>query len=278
MKYRSIFTVWDGLENSRSTFQTALQLARVNDAHLSVLCIGYEMIQPAFGYVDVSSTMVNENYADARNQVEELKREVTSILEVEDVKWGVETIISQTPGLSHAVGDAARFSDLVILPKPYEKDGNEKAANIVEAALFEGNVPVLVHPSNSVKNFGKRVLIAWNESNEALTAIRAALPFISAAEAVEIVIIDPARHDTDRSDPGSAISTMLARHGVSVEVSILPRTVSRISDILNQHITETGADFLVMGAYGHSRFRERILGGATRNTLESVLVPVLMAH
>lgn len=273
MKYRSIFTVWDGLETSRSTFQTALQLTRVNDAHLSVLCIGYEMIQPAFGYVDVSSTMVNENYANARNQVEELKKEVSNILDVEDVKWSVETIISQMPGLSHTVGDAARFNDLVVLPKPYEK-----AANIVEAALFEGSVPVLVHPSSTVKSFGKRVLIAWNESNEALTAIRAALPFISAAEAVEIVIIDPARHDTDRADPGSAISTMLARHGVSVEVSVLPRTVSRISDILNRHITETGADLLVMGAYGHSRFRERILGGATRNTLESVLVPVLMAH
>lgn len=278
MNYRSIFTVWDGLESSRSTFETALNLARANDAHLSVLCIGYELIQPAFGYVDMSSTMVNENYADARNQAEGLKQEVTTILDVEDVKWSVETIISQMPGLSHAVGDATRFNDLVVLPKPYEKDGNVKAVNILEAALFEGSVPVLVHPSSTVKDFGKRVVIAWNESKEALTAIRAALPFISAAETVEIVIINPARHDTDRSDPGSAISTMLARHGVNVEVSILPRTVSKISDILNRHITETGADLVVMGAYGHSRFRERILGGATRNTLETILVPVLMAH
>lgn len=278
MAYKSIFTVWDGLENSRAAFQAALQLTRDNDAHLSVLCLGYDRFQPAFGYVDIAPMMVNESFADARKQAEDLEREVTGILENEYVKWSIQTEIAQLSGLSHIVGDAARFNDLVVLPQPYANDGDENPASIVEAALFEGNVPVLVQPMSGTESFGKRIVIAWNESNEALTAIRAALPFIRAADTVEVVIIAPDRHDADRSDPGAAISTMLARHGVSVDVSVLPRTVSKISDILNRHITESGADLLIMGAYGHSRFRQRILGGATRNTLETAPVPVLMAH
>lgn len=278
MTYKSIFTVWDGLENSRPTFNAALQLAKQNDAHLSVLCLGYDRFQPAFGYVDIAPIMVTEGVTDARNRAEELEQEVSRILEIEDVKWSSETQVAQVSGLSHVVGDAARFNDLVCLPQPFDNDGDEQPAGILEAALFAGNVPVLVYPSTGAKSFGKNIVIAWNESNEALTAIRAAMPIIKAADTVEIVAIATGRHDSDQSDPGAALSTMLARHGVKVTVTVLPRTVAKISDILNRHITETGADFLIMGAYGHSRFRERILGGATRNTLETTTVPVLMAH
>ena len=278
MTYKSIFTVWDGRESSRAAFQAALQLVRKYDAHLNVLCLGYDRFQPAFGYVDISPIMVNDSIVDARNQAEELEQEVKAILEIEDVNWSVETGIAQLAGLSHVIGDAARFSDLVVLPQPYDNDGDEKLARIVEAALFEANIPVFIHPTDTVESFGKRIVIAWNESNEALTAIRAALPFIQAADKVEVVIIAPARHDSDRADPGAAISTMLARYGANVDVTVLPRSVPKISDILNRHILETGADMLVMGAYGHSRFRESILGGATRNALESAAVPVLMSR
>ncbi len=278
MAYKSILTVWDGLESSQATFQAALQLTRENDAHLSVLCLGYDRFQPAFAYVDIAPVMVNESITGARKQAEDLEREVRGILEIEDVKWSIQTEIAQLSGLSHIVGDVARFNDLVVLPQPYTNDGDDKPASIVEAALFGGNAPVLVHPTSGMKSMGKRIVIAWNENNEALSAIRAALPFIKAADTVEVVIIAPDRHDADRSDPGAAISAMLSRQGVSVSVSILPRTLSKTSDILNRHVTESGADFLIMGAYGHSRFRERILGGATRNTLESAPVPVLMAH
>jgi nucleotide-binding universal stress UspA family protein len=71
---------------------------------------------------------------------------------------------------------------------------------------------------------------------------------------------------------------MLSRHGVSCEIDVLSKSLNRVSDVLNRHITDTGADLLVMGAYGHSRFREAILGGATRNMLEHATVPVFMAH
>ncbi len=120
--------------------------------------------------------------------------------------------------------------------------------------------------------------MAWNESVEALAAIRAAMPLLEAAELVNIAIIDPPSHAPDRSDPGGALAEMLARHGITADVSVIARTMPRISDVLARHAADQEADMLVMGAYGHSRLREAILGGATRNMLEQADRPVLMAH
>ena len=97
-------------------------------------------------------------------------------------------------------------------------------------------------------------------------------------EAVEIAAIDPSPHGPERSDPGGALCQWLTRHGARAEIAVLARTLPRISEILNRRATETGASLIVMGAYGHSRFREAILGGATRGMLEQAAVPVLMAR
>jgi len=138
---------------------------------------------------------------------------------------------------------------------------------------------VLVVPDqNTAKGQFKTVLVAWNESIEAMAAIRKALPFLIGAEQVRIVVIDPPQHGPERSDPGGLLSQMLSRHGVNCEIDVLSKTMTRVSDVLNRHAEDTGADMIVMGAYGHSRFREAILGGATRNMLENAKIPVFMAH
>ena len=150
---------------------------------------------------------------------------------------------------------------------------------IVEAALFKTRVPVLILP-DGVRDWTppERVVIAWNQSPEALAAVRGAMAFLSAAKAVDIAIVDPPRHAPERSDPGGQLAEMLSRHGVRSDISFLPRTMPQVSTVLARHCRDFDADLLVMGAYGHSRLREEILGGATRNMLEAADLPVLMAH
>jgi len=173
----------------------------------------------------------------------------------------------------------ARFSDLVVQPRPYGDSHGIEDEAIVEAALFDGHAPVLVVPDTPLSpDLGRRIVLAWNQSDEALTAARAALPMLVRADAVNIAIIDPPDHGPERSDPGGAMSQFLSRHGTRTEVSVLARTMPRISDVLLRHCGDQNADLLVMGAYGHSRFREAILGGATRNMLEQTTLPVLLAH
>lgn len=111
-----------------------------------------------------------------------------------------------------------------------------------------------------------------------MQAVRRSLPFLKAADLVRIVVIDPPTHGPERSDPGGMLSQMLARHGVNCEIDVLSKTMTRVSDVLKRHAVDTDSDMMVMGAYGHSRFREAILGGATRNMLEQAEIPVFMAH
>ena len=124
---------------------------------------------------------------------------------------------------------------------------------------------------------GAKVVLSGTRA-EALEAVRKALPILKQADRAEIVMVNPPPHSPEKSDPGSVISMMLSRHGVKAEVTSLARTMPRIAETLNRHVAEHAIDLIVMGAYGHSRFREALMGGPTRDMLESTKVPILMAH
>ena len=278
MAYKSILTVWDGRETGKAALDLAVEMVKAEKGHLNALCLGIDRIQPGLYYAGATPAVMSESIDTAREEARSNEAEVTDLLKDTGVNWSVQAMVAQTSGISHLVGQAARFNDLVILPKPYGDEAPEEAAIVLEAAMFEGHAPVLVCPPSTSGIPGKRVVVAWNESPEAMAAIKAALPIISKADSVDVAIIDPGRHDEDRADPGSELSKMLSRHGANVTVSVLARTVPRISEVLQRHAADLDADMIVMGAYGHSRFRESILGGATRDMLEDVAIPVLMAH
>jgi nucleotide-binding universal stress UspA family protein len=195
------------------------------------------------------------------------------------LRASVESVVTQLGALTDVVASRARYADLVVLPLPYGKARGVEDEALTEAALFEGMSPVLIVPPSGMKTASpKRIIVAWNQSREALVAARRAMPFLRRAEMVQIVVIDPPTHGPERSDPGGLLCQLLVRHGVHAEVSVLARTLPRVSEVLARQVRDMDADLLVMGAYGHSRFREAILGGATRDMLEAAEVPVFLAH
>lgn len=282
MAYKSILTICSDPARAQQTFATAASLAIAQDGHLDALALGVDRAQLGYSYVGASAIIMQAAQENATADVKAVEAAVRKAGNAAgpSLRWSSEGAIAMIGGLADLIALRARFADLVVLAKPYgEKHGDEEEA-IVESAMFEGQAPVLVLPDADLdaSNIGKRIVIAWNQSREALNAIRRALPFLKHADQVWITIIDPPQHGAERSDPGGALCQMLVRHGVKAEVSVLARTLPRISDVLARHCRDVDADMLVMGAYGHSRFREAILGGATRNMLESASVPVFMAH
>ncbi len=279
MAYKSILTIWDGRDESRAALDQAIRMVKVENGHLNVLCLGIDRIQPGLYYAGATPMVMGESIEMARQEAQEFEASATAILENSGVNWSCQAMVAQLNGLSHVVGMTARFNDLVVMARPYGGGSGEEAAMVLEAAMFQGHAPVLVCPPDAADQVpGKRVVIAWNQSAEAMAAIRAALPMIRDADAVDVAIIDPPQHGEEQADPGFELSQMLARHGASVSVSVLARTVPRIAEVLQRHASDFNADLIVMGAYGHSRFRESIMGGATRDMLEDVSLPVLMAH
>lgn len=279
MSYKSIATVVTDSETNEAALRAAVKLTGDQQAHLDVLCLGIDHTQPGFYYAGANALVLQDNLVSAQNEAQELERLISARLNKEPIRWSVDALTVQTVSLTSAVAHHTRLTDLVVLPKPYGPGRGHEAEAILEATMFEGQVPVLVIPDGAEwPEQIDSIVVAWNESTEALDAIRAALPLLQAAGSVNIAIIDPPPHGPDRSDPGGQLSQMLVRHGVKAEVSVLARTMPRVSDILIRHSADRDADLLVMGAYGHSRFRESILGGATRNMLEMSEIPVLLAH
>lgn len=278
MAYKSILTVATGGGIEGGALDGAVAMAEAHDAHLEVLALGVDASTPGYYYAGANAMIEQQAIERARDEATATEDAVRAFLTGRAVRWSVVTAVAQIGTISQIVGGHSRFSDLVILPKPYGEGRSSADEAVLEAALFTGNVPVLVLPEGQVLSDPRRVVVAWNESAEAMGAIRAALPLISAADVTSIVIVDPPRHSSDRSDPGGFLSQMLSRHGAKPEVAVVAATMPRIADVLARHCTDRDADLLVMGAYGHSRFREALLGGATRDALEHAPLPVLMHH
>ncbi|MFP1642984.1 universal stress protein [Pontitalea aquivivens] len=279
MSYKSILTIVTDAEAARAQIDTAVAMARREDAHLDVLCMGVDRTQTGYYYAGATAFIQQETIERAQDDARGLEAAMRERLAAEDIRWGAEAIVAQLGAISAVVGMRARFADLVVMGRPYAKGRGQEIEAVVEAAMFEGQAPALVVPDGYAGQIApRRVVVAWNQSNEAMSAIRKALPLLKAADLVDITIIDPPTHGPERSDPGGQLSQLLARHGVKAEVSVLAKTMPRVSDVINRHVRDSNADLVVMGAYGHSRFREAILGGATRNMLENAETPVLMAH
>ena len=281
MSYKSILTVVTNAADAAHQIAAAVDLARREDAHLDVLCLGIDRSQTGFYYIGaapMAPVFLPDLVDRARDEAKAAEAAVRRQLAAEDIRWAIDSGVVLAGAVAAHVGTLARFSDLVVLPRTQGTSGEFDADGIVEAALFDGQTPVLLMPSDKPVAYGRRVVVAWNQSNEALRAVRAALPILKSAAAVDVAVIDPPAHGPERSDPGGLLSQYLARHGVKAEVSVLARTLPRIAENLCRHIADIGADMVVMGAYSHSRFREAILGGATRDMFERAQVPIFAAH
>ena len=281
MAYKSLLTVATTAGNLDPAFSAAAAIAQKMDSHLDALALGVDRTQVGYSYVGSGAVIlqVAMDRAEEEARLNEAAVKAASAAQGQDLRFGLETAVTQIGALTELVANRARYADLVVLPKPYGKTSGPEAEAVIEAAMFEGMAPVLVVPEAGMASAEpKRIVLAWNQSREAMVAARRALPFLKRAERVTITVIDPPPHGAERSDPGGLLCQLLVRHGVKAEVSVLARTLPRVSDVLHRACSDLNADLLVMGAYGHSRFREAILGGATRNMLEQAEVPVFMAH
>ncbi|MBJ7251856.1 MAG: universal stress protein [Acetobacteraceae bacterium] len=170
-----------------------------------------------------------------------------------------------------------RYADLLVLG---QDDPEGDSAGLLEAMVFDCGRPVLAIPfARSFKTIGKRVLVGWNASRAASRALHDALPLIAKAETATVFLANPKRGlGGHGEEPGADIARHLARHGMKVEVAMAIADDVPDSALLLNHASDMGADLLVMGAHGHSRLREFILGGMTRSLLREMTVPVLLSH
>ena len=277
MSYNIIATIVTDTDKSTEGLDAAIALADRMDAHLDIYIVTVSHTETNNYYMGAEALMVAEQTRDAMEMRKTLEKWVKDRMAGEILRWADHSATVQGPALHGYLARKLRFSDLVVMPRPYQ--GDQETAAIVEACLFAAERPVLMIPDGcALPAADAHVLMGWNDGAEALSAARAALPLIKQAEVVDICIIDPPMHAADRSDPGGAMAQYLMRHGARTEVAVLAQTEPNVGEMLMRRAREVGAQMIVTGAYGHSRLREAVFGGATRSLLEQATIPILMSR
>lgn len=281
MAFKSVLCVASDPSRAAALLASLQPLLLAHEAHLDLLALGIDRAPVGYAGTMAGIAALQASHAVADREAAETAEALRAAAGTlpAGIAWSVETDVAQASLLTAAVGDRARYADLVIASRPYGEGRMPEEPVIVEAALFDGRAPVLILPDGfTAPARVTRAVVAFNESPESLTAARRALPLLRGAAKVEVLVVDPPSFGPAAEDPGGPLCRWLVRQGVKAEVVVSARTKPRVSEVIAERVRDAGADLLVMGAYGHSRLREAILGGATRNTLETAEVPVFLAH
>lgn len=285
MAYKSILLHLQDAPGAEDSRQLAIKLGRDHEAHLTGLAVGVEPTVPTYGYHPMLIEALEVQREAIAEEAGALAQAFNRQMEQEGLAADSRVEVS-LPGLySDTICRHARYSDLVIMTQPDPDKPNPAGRHLPEHVILGCGCPVLLVPyigttSNATNGaFGKRVLVAWNASREASRAIRDAMPLLTRAHEVHLLVVKPKTGpDGHGEDPGADIALYLARQGCKVEVQTIKATNLAPEEAILSSLTDFGADTLVMGAYGHARLRELALGGATQHILEHMTVPVLMSH
>ncbi|WP_043621388.1 universal stress protein [Ensifer sp. ZNC0028] len=278
MTYKTILAVV-GVDHSAEDLRAAAQVCASANAHLSLLIVKLAASPPIGDFAAaISIDWLNERQREV-DKLESCVARATDILTREGISFSVETKYTEAAWADDEIGERARYADLTLVGDGLMLDP-ELRSRTIDGALFNSARPVLVLPKGKPARLDpKTVVLAWNSRLEAARAVREALDLLKGAKIVHVTMVDPrSAYGKNGEEPGADIAGYLARHGVSVSVERLPSGGHRVDDVINRFASDVAADLIVMGAYGHSRMRERVFGGVTRSMLENAVVPVLMAH
>jgi nucleotide-binding universal stress UspA family protein len=283
---KTIMVQSTGHANDEAALETAYLIARLFSAHIESV-----HISPTWAQFATSMAAQNLDSAISPTEaIESFEQEIDSAVSrarasFSDLckRWSVsEAVEPVTPervtarfrevkGAADRVLIAeARFYDLVVVPR--STDG------LIDSLVLNAGRPVVVAPQTAPENLAPAIAIAWKESAEATRAITAAMPLLKRAGKVLFIGAD------EGSGPDAVIESMarmvqaLAWYGIRAQAHSVNPGGRSVADAIVQCAIGNGADLLVMGAYGHSRFREFILGGVTRDVLSECALPVFLFH
>jgi nucleotide-binding universal stress UspA family protein len=284
MKLQDLLVVLDGSARSDAVLDVAIGLARRHDAHLTGLC-PVDLLFTAYygpalgGYPQLAALReaADQLSGETLEKAKAIEAKFLARLEQNGVRGAWEVATGAAPA---AVARRARTADLLVISQNDPDHPLPPPANhLTVDALMTAGRPVLIIPfAGEFASIGSRVVIGWNGSREAARAAQDSLLLIEPTASVTVLTVEHGSR-ANRAIPAADLAEHLARHGLKVAAA---RTFADHSisdgDALLAYAFDSGADLLVIGGYGHSRLREIILGGVSRELLDHMTLPVLMSH
>jgi nucleotide-binding universal stress UspA family protein len=275
--YKTLLVPVDGRPRSTRSVEVACRVASAFDAHVVGLFVEPSIRLPAMAFGEAFVAEIGEMALAAAGQLAKAARanfdSAVAATGHNKTEWRTVTGDRTT-----AVAVNARYADLVVINQTDATDPG--ASNFADSVLLALNRPALLVPhAGAVNHVGQNVLVCWNASAEAARAVTDALPLLKRAAKVGVMAVEGTPSVEGHGErPGADIALFLSRHGVKAEVMPTPSGGIDVGNVILSRAYDQGADLIVMGAYGHARLRQMVLGGVTRTILESMTVPVLMSH
>lgn len=282
MSIRDVLVALDAGPSTQERLSIAATLARSHDAQLTGLHVvpppdfAYTVGFGEFGSAGLIEKLIADYEVRTTKEAAAVEAQFTTLARQQDVTAAWLKLDGDPVGDTVA---QARFTDLLVIGQMMPDGFTPSAPNPADVIISCGK-PVLVTPhAGKYTTIGRRVLIAWDGSRESTRAVADALPLLRKADAVTILTIDEdSEQDTGTLPAAEPLARHLSRHGVHAELIAQKSDGKPAGDLLLAQAADRSIDLLVMGCYGHSRFRELILGGATETMLDSMTVPVLFSH
>lgn len=270
-----------GTAGDAGALEAAIAMAGHLGAHVSVLETVNLPVPVPSPWGLIPDATLSRIYTDLREQGRAGAARWRARLEKAEISSDVriaEVLFAEPAG---AAAQHARYADLSVLTGV---PGDPRAAELVHgffsALLMDAGRPVLVMPVDHRAVFPlTHAMVAWQPRREAARALHDALPLLRTAASVDVAIVeDSGERPEDGTQAGADVASHLARHGLKVRVVMLRRQGRSVAATLLQHGFQSEARLMVAGGYGHSRLREWVLGGVTRELLENPQIPVLFSH
>jgi len=278
MAFKDILVIMDNSKACAARLDVAVNLAREHDGHLIGLFVRTTPYVPQF----VMSQLGPEVAEVQRQHAEDAAAAAKALFERKT--QGVHSEWRAVDGmLIDQCTLHAKYVDVVVAGQhDSDDDLADGQGELIDHLVLDAGRPVLVVPyAGTFESVGRRVMVAWNATREASRAAHDALPVLCKADRVEVVAVNGHNgHGRDGHGdlPAADICTHLARHGVKCEAEHIEARDMDVGATLLSRAMDESIDLIVMGAYGRSRIRELVLGGATRHLLRHMTVPVLMSH
>ena len=255
----------------------AISLAAGFSVHIAGVAFIYEPIIPGDMLGGIPTDLIEVQREENRKAAEAAVDRFEAAAKAAAVSAETRVVDASLAGAADLFGRIARRFDMAVVGQARREQGASEEL-LIEGALFGSGRPVVVVPYTQQEGLRlDRILICWDGSRPAARAIADAIPLLSRAKTVDIVVVIGER-DKSGEITGRNMRRHLARHGIETEIKHITASGGVAQNAILAHAAETGATFIVMGGYGHSRLREFILGGVTRGILKSMPVPVLMSH
>ena len=270
MTIKDILVYVDNDELCDERLDSATSLCKVYDAHLSGVYVKQRITIPAYAGVYMPVEVYETNDKETTKLLDEAKARFKARINAAGVNGDFHDFDGD---VSYQLSLNSRYADLLIVPQRLSDKFDLNPYFQVPDILLGAACPVLLLPDSNPGTLPpERVMLAWDGGRECAKALKAAMPMLGEVKKIDVVAITTEPAET------TAIAQHINRHGMEAEVHLLQGSHSEEGNLLLEQAKSLDSQMIVMGAYGHSRIRELMLGGTTRHVVEYTTLPILFSH